>query len=78
MTEAERRAVLRAYTAVDLRKVDLLPRFPFPANIDVAISLDQFITTCNLVLGEILVLRDDSETQSFDRPPWVVGWDAPP
>ena len=77
MTEAERRSVRRAYTAVDLRKVDPLPRFPFPANVDIAISLGQFIATCNLVLGEILVLCDDSEKQSFDRPPWVVGWDAP-
>ena len=49
----------------------------FPANVDIATSLGQFIATCNLVLGEILVLCDDSEKQSFDRPPWVVGWDAP-
>ena len=77
MTEADRRSVRRAYTAVDLRKVDPLPRFPFPANADVAISLGQFTATCNLVLGEILVLCDDPEKQSFDRPPWVVGWYAP-
>ena len=71
MTEAERRSVRRAYTAVDLRKVDPLPRFPFPANVDVAISLGQFIATCNLVLGEILVLCDDSEnSRSTD----LLGW----
>ena len=69
MTEAERRSVRRAYTVVDLRKVDPLPRFPF--------TLGQFITTCNLVLGGILGLCDDTEKQSFDRPLWVVGWDAP-
>ena len=77
MTEAERRSVRRASAAVDLRKVDPLPRFPFPANVDVAISLGQFIASCNLVHGEILVICNDSEKQSIDRPPWVVGWDAP-
>ena len=71
MTEAERRSVRRAYTAVDLRKVDLLPRFPFPTNVDVAISLGQFIATCNLVLGDILVLCDDSENSPSAG---LLGW----
>lgn len=77
MTEAERRSVRRAYATIDLRKIDPLPRFPFPANVDVAVSLGQLFASSKLALGDILVMSDDSEKQAFDRPPWVVGWDGP-
>ncbi len=77
MTEAERRSVRRLYAGLDLRKTTPLIKFPFPDNVDTAVYLGMFFASLKLALGEILVICDESEKQSFDKPPWVVGWDAP-
>ena len=60
-----------------MRKFTAFVRFPCPDNVEPAVYLGVFLASVTLVLGEILIVCDDSEKQSVDGPPLVVRWNAP-
>ncbi|MEP4523556.1 MAG: hypothetical protein ABJ005_06075 [Alloalcanivorax venustensis] len=68
MTEAERRGVRRLYAGVDMSKFTALVRFPGPDNVELAVYLGVFFASVKVVLGlgEIWIVCDYSEKQSFD------------